>query len=724
MANDLRVGIVADASSLDAVMDSSAGKVETFANRATTAMERYNATCTKGKAAQEQLGAAFDQATAAGKSTTEAMEEAVAAYEQLTAASTTAAASQERVAVSMAGTTSSTIATNGALRVMEGSLIGSTRAAGSFLANTLQLGPALAAAFPVIGAAALAMVLIDVGRELKKFSDNAQDLADELNTGWLEGAILEMSGFGDEVKKTEKEIEALNKDIDAQITKQKELSFAQTGRREGPGGEATARAQDLQKSADGMRIYIDLQRQMLKQDQEDADTKAKAAQSFSEDPGLVNIATGKAMSAAAAAASERVKEDIARLKDLEATLQTMGMTGTSLAQEAGDSGVPKAVKGSTKESSQEKEFFRNRMRNYEEYTRRVEKDTKEQEEFLDHFWDNQLAAAARAEEFEKHMAQGAAREAEEHKRYHEQQMRILEEEIQGTVQAAEAEQQRADRYLENQARMGKMSPKQAAQGRIDASNLSQAAQVNAVGSELAGTDRQSEPAKYQALQNKITEIQRKGAAQREQIAQQEAQREQQQYAQMFQRMYAPLNEFTDHWLTSNRNMGQAAIKMADSYAITMINALMKVAAQELIGLAIKKTVGDQKALIDAKGAATGAYNATVDIPVVGPVLAPIAAATAFAAVLAFEKGTDYVPRTGMAILHEGERVSTRPENEAISKALQGGNGGSGGDNHYHYSPNISGIDGASVAGMARQHGNMFMRQAARQMRLMGRSQAA
>src|SRR6202043_1776828 len=102
---------------------------------------------------------------------------------------------------------------------------------------------------------------------------------------------------------------------------------------------------------------------------------------------------------------------------------------------------------------------------------------------------------------------------------------------------------------------------------------------------------------------------------------------------------------------------------------------------------------------------------------IGPALMLPAGAAAFAAVMAFDVGSDSVPNTGMALVHQGERIIPGAQNERITQALEGGGGGGG--NHFHYSPTISGIDGASVSGMARAHGNVFMRQAARLMRLNG-----
>ena len=70
---------------------------------------------------------------------------------------------------------------------------------------------------------------------------------------------------------------------------------------------------------------------------------------------------------------------------------------------------------------------------------------------------------------------------------------------------------------------------------------------------------------------------------------------------------------------------------------------------------------DKERLGDAKTAAGNAYAAVSSIPIVGPALAPVAAAGAFAAVMAFETGTDRVPGVGRGdivptMLEPGEGV--------------------------------------------------------------------
>ena len=91
----------------------------------------------------------------------------------------------------------------------------------------------------------------------------------------------------------------------------------------------------------------------------------------------------------------------------------------------------------------------------------------------------------------------------------------------------------------------------------------------------------------------------------------------------------------------------------------------------------------------AARAAAAAFASTAAIPIVGPELAPAAAASADAAALAFlgqavglATGTNYVPATGYALLHEGERVIPKADNSRLESALSGGGRG-GNQLHVH-----------------------------------------
>ena len=77
-------------------------------------------------------------------------------------------AGEERETGTLAANVSQRQAATASISLAEGRMLGSNRAAAAFLATTLQLGPALQAAFPVIGALALVEVLYHVGDAIKE----------------------------------------------------------------------------------------------------------------------------------------------------------------------------------------------------------------------------------------------------------------------------------------------------------------------------------------------------------------------------------------------------------------------------------------------------------------------------------------------------------------------------------------------------------------------------
>jgi hypothetical protein len=264
--------------------------------------------------------------------------------------------------------------------------------------------------------------------------------------------------------------------------------------------------------------------------------------------------------------------------------------------------------------------------------------------------------------------------------------------------------------------------------------------------------------------NKKIQAQEKAADKFHKEQEQKAKKSADEEQKDIEKVESEFNKSVDAWLTGSEKMSKAWTEMGDHMAIDTINTLMKIGekqlaqealitAKHLFGIAERKvadtsasgeeigTAAATQAAIAATKAAAVAGNAAeaesyaglaaVEAAAEAAPAGPLAAAAAgtemyaslspFVAAASYDVGTDYVPRSGMAMIHEGERIIPSSQNQQITQALSS-RGRQGGDSHYHYSPQISGIDGASVAGMARQHGNMFLRQAGRQMRLMGRSQ--
>jgi hypothetical protein len=65
----------------------------------------------------------------------------------------------------------------------------------------------------------------------------------------------------------------------------------------------------------------------------------------------------------------------------------------------------------------------------------------------------------------------------------------------------------------------------------------------------------------------------------------------------------------------------------------------------------------------------------------------------------FDQGTSYVPRTGLAVIHEGEMIMPRGQSDAIRAGEASVGGGSGPHVHFH----VNTLDSASAASMLERH---------------------
>ncbi len=127
----------------------------------------------------------------------------------------------------------------------------------------------------------------------------------------------------------------------------------------------------------------------------------------------------------------------------------------------------------------------------------------------------------------------------------------------------------------------------------------------------------------------------------------------------------------------------------------------------------------------AASAAVKAWDALAAVPVVGPALGAAAAGAVLAGALhfagAFEQGGIIPGSVGSAVPilgHAGEAVLPQPLTAMLMQTANGG--GTGGGVHYHDHTSLSGIDGASVAGMYRSNAAAGRREFARQMRIMNK----
>jgi hypothetical protein len=122
-------------------------------------------------------------------------------------------------------------------------------------------------------------------------------------------------------------------------------------------------------------------------------------------------------------------------------------------------------------------------------------------------------------------------------------------------------------------------------------------------------------------------------------------------------------------------------------------------------------------------AAMGAAASQASIPVVGPEMATAAAAemsalgAGYISLAAFATGVDYVPKTGVAMLHEGEGVITRDQNRAMTRAMTSGALTNNNQKalNFKYSPTYNSGTPSSATSDTRN----FTRMATRAMRVSG-----
>lgn len=149
----------------------------------------------------------------------------------------------------------------------------------------------------------------------------------------------------------------------------------------------------------------------------------------------------------------------------------------------------------------------------------------------------------------------------------------------------------------------------------------------------------------------------------------------------------------------HETMGKAAQKVYQQMAESFLKNMAITMLAEIEGAMLHKTLNAQKQLSDAKGAASGAYNALAGIPIIGPIIAPIAAATAFAAVMAFDEG-GMVPMTQMALVHSGEAVLTPQQTENFREMTENGPGG---DTHNYGDTHIHAMDSKSFESFLKRN---------------------
>ena len=568
------------------------------------------------------------------------------------------------------------MAASAELNVVRGNLMGSTRAAGALLAMLPGLGNALQAAFPVFGAVALVEIL-----------------------GQATGKVIDLWHAWDDVAQAEirahDAFDGLMRSYESETKRAQELIYKNIGDTQGKVAELGARVSDLKltiKSDDS--TAIDQARQKL----DDLQQRSKAVQydfdplkGLSVDPSTDARAASKGIPNAETALDTAVlkqKNDQRELIDLIHQQGVASEEAANKAREASERAANKAREAEQQRLSFEREtgvlIDSEAKKELDAYTKlaqlknrggagagRLEVDPQDAKTLDDYVKSQSDLWEAQTKGFEASMQQTAAiNEAEI--RYQEatgQISRLAAAYAMGAEHARQFAQQ--IQYLKDvqseQTKSGNVGG--AAQTGNQIKQLQSTAKITGMQDQAQAAQQVAQPWVTAATQVSDAWI---GAFNKILVGGREswyAVREAGQ--QMTMALIGDAEKQLQHEL--EMQLRKLAAHVVTNQGIVASNA-GAAAQSETISL----TQSIKEATHAAGVAAANTWAAVSAIPIVGPVLAPPAAGAAYAGVLAlaaFDTGTSYIPRDGVAMLHKGEAVLPPPQTEALLTAL-GGRGGS------------------------------------------------
>jgi hypothetical protein len=216
-------------------------------------------------------------------------------------------------------------------------------------------------------------------------------------------------------------------------------------------------------------------------------------------------------------------------------------------------------------------------------------------------------------------------------------------------------------------------------------------QLDGLNAEESLLDKNKDVVKIQEIEDKKTQIIAEAANEQTKIRDQAAQKQYADITKAENQMTDAVVKTAAKSIMEGKNMAQAFAQMGQQMAESALENALKMIL-----------TGDMQKLADAKLAAANAYAAASSIPLVGPALAPAAAATAFASVMAFEKGGE-IPGSGAVpiIAHGGETVVTK----ALTDQVRNNTGTK--PHVLNYAPSITAIDSDGVKGMLQEHAAEF-----------------
>lgn len=261
-----------------------------------------------------------------------------------------------------------------------------------------------------------------------------------------------------------------------------------------------------------------------------------------------------------------------------------------------------------------------------------------------------------------------------------------------------------DSAIQSDLRMGTISAQTALQRERDAEITRFNAKSNSQNDELdqlttrnqaqQGMDKSnpgydpSLPDKILALNGQIEQEEQQHNLKMQQLDQQSLQQRESGIKNFFQSTNQEFTSQLDSWMRGQESFGRALSRTFDQMAVSAINSLVRIGLQmaetwllgEIFGQqsqtsTLTKTLATNEVMAQSNAAvaATLALATTAD-----PAYAAAIFATAegFAAMAAFDSGTSYVPRDGVAMIHKGEYIMPAAQSEILREALSGrGSGG-------------------------------------------------
>jgi hypothetical protein len=216
-------------------------------------------------------------------------------------------------------------------------------------------------------------------------------------------------------------------------------------------------------------------------------------------------------------------------------------------------------------------------------------------------------------------------------------------------------------------------------------------------------------AAYQAELNKRNQLTQQADLKQYQDTTRIIQAQQQEWNSFFNTFNNGFTQAINKALTGQQSFGKSMQQLYNQLVEQAITYEAKKYLLELEGFLKKKILGTQVAaamtasnVAQAQSyaglAATTEFTFALadsagDLPYATAMAgAALGIAESYASLAAFEQGTSYVPNTGIALVHQGERISSAADNKKITEALSGGGSSTRGDTNYtlHYSPQYHG----------------------------------